>query len=343
MTIITIGKVFDGYYVYNNKGKIFRTSEEFIAYLKTLPIETLKEQMLSYKLLDNGEDAHFCFRNSDYLFGKVSYEIIEQCNYACEHCYLDKTNRNIDFVKQEKIADILDRLGVVFVQITGGEPMMSKHFKEIYSRIYSKGFIITLMTNGYFLNDYVEVFTKKPPYKLSLSLYGSTARTYDSFVKKIGAFDRLISNLELYKNTGLNIETKIIVTKYNQNNIDDMIKIASQYGSYYVYYHLDPKLDGKRVDDLLCMNEQPDKIIRNRKKCLAGKTFFNINCQGRASICKLSRDPNIDILNDEIKKLNNFYDEMESTCSDGLYKDCGICLPKCLHYKKAGIALCSKL
>ena len=43
--------------------------------------------------------------------------------------------------------------GTLFILLTGGEPMLYPHFKELYTRLREMGFILTLNTNGTLIDN----------------------------------------------------------------------------------------------------------------------------------------------------------------------------------------------
>ena len=50
-------------------------------------------------------------------------------------------------------AEQLQDMGTLFILLTGGEPMLYPHFKELYTRLREMGFILTLNTNGTLIDN----------------------------------------------------------------------------------------------------------------------------------------------------------------------------------------------
>lgn len=71
--------------------------------------------------------------------------------------------------------------GVVWLQITGGEPTIDRDFNDAYRLAFELGMMITVSTNGSRLwhPDLLGLFTELPPYRLVISLYGATEAAYD--------------------------------------------------------------------------------------------------------------------------------------------------------------------
>ena len=63
---------------------------------------------------------------SSYGYGRASYELNLGCNYDCEHCYLGlKRFEGLSWPDRSKLLHIMSDAGVLWVQLTGGEPLVS--------------------------------------------------------------------------------------------------------------------------------------------------------------------------------------------------------------------------
>lgn len=60
-------------------------------------------------------------------YGRASYEINLGCNYDCEHCYLGlKEFAGLGWPERETILDVMRSAGVLWLQLTGGEPTIDR-------------------------------------------------------------------------------------------------------------------------------------------------------------------------------------------------------------------------
>ena len=97
-----------------------------------------------------------------------SLELLPICNMNCDMCYvrlsreevqthggLHTTDEWIEIGKQMKDA------GVLFLLLTGGEPLLFPDFKRLYTELQKMGFIITINTNGTLIDDEWILFFKK--------------------------------------------------------------------------------------------------------------------------------------------------------------------------------------
>lgn len=70
---------------------------------------------------------------SSYGYVRASYEINKGCDYDCPHCYLgQKKFEGISADKKLRLLEIMRDAGVVWLQITGGEPLIDRHFPLVY-------------------------------------------------------------------------------------------------------------------------------------------------------------------------------------------------------------------
>jgi hypothetical protein len=77
-------------------------------------------------------DAVLVRKESAYGFGRASYELNLGCNYDCEHCYLGlKRFSGLPWPDREKLLHIMRDAGVLWLQLTGGEPLIDKLFPQV--------------------------------------------------------------------------------------------------------------------------------------------------------------------------------------------------------------------
>ncbi|MGW3152049.1 radical SAM protein [Streptomyces sp. NPDC001177] len=82
-------------------------------------------------------------------YGKASWEVNLGCNYRCKHCYLGlKVNSGMPWEDKRHCLDMMAEAGVLWLQITGGEPTIEKDFIRSYRHAYELGMMLTVSTNG---------------------------------------------------------------------------------------------------------------------------------------------------------------------------------------------------
>ncbi|MFG3098498.1 radical SAM protein [Streptomyces sp. NPDC048202] len=289
---------------------------------------------------------------SPYGMARASYEINKGCDYDCPHCYLGlKRFEGMPWADKVRLLDIVRDAGVLWLQITGGEPLIDREFPETYAYAYDLGIMLTISTNGSQLHKpkILETLAERPPHHLSLSVYGATEETYDGFTRNRGAFGRFVRGLDAARETGLRLQLNIVITKDNAEEFAAMERLAEQYGQVFVFTNMSPTIQGGSDP----IPEQAAKYLRKRKPfsgCNAGHTFFHADPFGHASICKIGRDPHIPLMQEGIqglKRLGGIADRLQlrtggcAGCSfgqkdaDGMPGGCTTCRPMAKLHQEA--------
>lgn len=286
-----------------------------------------------------------------YSFGRASYEITEKCNYRCQHCYLGNKSagKKLTLSDKKKIIELVHKSGCLWLQLTGGEPFLDKDFIEIYSLAHSLGLLVTISSNGSLLSPEIkEVLKNYPPYRLTISMYGASNTSYEALTQITGSYHDFTSALKWLENQRIRVRLNIIQTKYNAHEIEEMKKIAREFGfEHIIYSSLIPTLDGKdsplsiSCQDEDC-NEKKESSV-NYIPCQAGINSFHIDSSGQVSICKMARQLNCDLSLDHdiiVERLKIFSSQLlesPSICSDCQHrKSCSICPPVFRLYSQCG-------
>lgn len=240
-------------------------------------------EVISAKLETNLSFAResFFFKKDDGGLYAASYEITNKCNFKCLHCMIDKeTYDELNIERQRQIIKFINNTDCLWLQITGGEPLLSKNFEQIYALAHSLHMLITVSTNGSILHKYNELFTKHSPYEIAISLYGATPETYKKMTGAKENYLNVLKSLESVKKESLRAKINIILTKYNQGEIELMKKIAKYYGlPYHIYDKISPGISGS-YEQLLCnIKHNPNSFVEVKEKteCNAEMNFFHVN------------------------------------------------------------------
>ena len=283
---------------------------------------------------------------SGFGFVNASYEITEQCNYRCSHCYIGERKKSQLKINEKKyLIDLIEKAGCLWLQITGGEPFFDKDFEAIYLYAYKKGILMNISTNLSLLSTNSRIrdlFIQYHPYKIAVSLYGATKKSYEAITNTVGSFELFISSLELAKKANFNIRLNIIQTKFNSKETKQMVALAQSFGfEYHVYSKMVPTLTGN--SDPLSLSIDCKKNRNKFAKCFAGKSFFHIDLNGYAGVCKLERSKQVNLFDkglmgiNSLPKLSKILLEPPKICQTCSHKtECSTCAPEFYLYKNAG-------
>jgi uncharacterized Fe-S cluster-containing radical SAM superfamily protein len=157
-------------------------------------------------------------------YTNCTIDITDNCNFKCVHCYVkhdnNKTCIGIDPIKH--IEKLISKLDLIKIHLFGGEPLLNPDFIEIYNYLYKKKYQLTVSTNLSLLEEkHLELFKKKPPTLICVSIYGSNSIEYIATTGN-DAYGTVFNNLNILKNnyikkidhscqaykTKLNVDTK---------------------------------------------------------------------------------------------------------------------------------------
>ncbi|GAA1353609.1 radical SAM protein [Streptomyces beijiangensis] len=282
---------------------------------------------------------------SAYGYCRASWEINLGCNFGCKHCYLgERPFSGLLWDDKVRLLEIMRQAGVLWLQITGGEPTMDPHFQGAYRYAWQAGMMLTISTNGSLLwrPDLLRLFTQNPPYRLVVSMYGASEESFDALTQRRGAWKSFHRGITAARNAGLPLRINVVVTEDNAHEADAMGALAEQWGiEHHAYTNMTPTIYGGG-EPLLA---QSADHLRQRKTfagCNAGHTFFHADPHAKVSICKVGRDDQIDLMAegaDGLLRLGAIADRLmlrTGGCEGcALSGTCRVCRPLAKHYQEA--------
>ncbi|MFH8343778.1 radical SAM protein [Streptomyces sp. NPDC018045] len=279
-------------------------------------------------------------------YSRASWEINLGCNYQCKHCYLGlKVFSGMSLADKLKVLEVVRDAGVLFFQITGGEPTVDKHFMHTYEAAFRMGMMLTVSTNASLLwrENLLSMFERFPPYRVTVSMYGATKPSYDELTQRKGAWDLFQRGMTAAREAGLPLRLSIIVTEVNAHEEQQMIALAEHWGiEHNVYTNMTPTIYGG-AESLTAQSKEHLRMRKPFTGCNAGHTFFHVDPHGLASICKIGRDDHINLVEeglDGLARLGAVADRLmlrTGGCSGcTLAGQCVVCRPLAKHYQEAG-------
>ena len=151
----------------------------------------------------------------------VTFEITSRCNFRCRMCYVHSEDCNkhaeeeLSLEQWTGIADEASEAGVMFVLITGGEPLIRPDFADIYTMLIKKGFVVSINSNLSLVTDeHIELFKKYPPNRINASLYGISDETYTALCG-VPAYTKVAGVIEKLREIGVPVKINSSVTPFN--------------------------------------------------------------------------------------------------------------------------------
>lgn len=161
-------------------------------------------------------------------------ELTPRCNLRCRMCYIRMSPEEMAPRGRERtlaewlaIAEELRNAGVVFLLLTGGEPLLRPDFPQLYRALAGMGFSISLNTNGTLMNDEIAaLFRELPPAAVNLTLYGAGESAYGRLCGDEKAFHRASNAIALLQANGTALRLNTTVTSCNQEELPRIAAFA---------------------------------------------------------------------------------------------------------------------
>ncbi|HEY9167028.1 MAG TPA: radical SAM protein [Candidatus Kryptonia bacterium] len=129
--------------------------------------------------------------------------ITNSCPQNCDYCYnKDRSGRVMDKSTIRRVARELKDMGVVWIGLTGGEPLLNPHIVEIVNDI-AGDCAVKLFTTGCGLTDgLAERLRDAGLFSVSVSLDHWSEEVHDARRRYPGAFKQAIKAIETFRNLG---------------------------------------------------------------------------------------------------------------------------------------------
>lgn len=164
------------------------------------------------------------------------FELLPLCNMNCDMCYVrlsrDETERQGGLYSADKWIDIarqMKDMGLLTLQLTGGEPLLFPEFKRLYLELKKMGLMLTINTNGTLINEkWADFFAKNPPRRFSITLYGADEKAYTELCHYPGGFAQTLRAVRLLRQRGLEVKLNYTVTRTNADDLWHVFEIAEE-------------------------------------------------------------------------------------------------------------------
>ena len=165
-----------------------------------------------------------------------TFELTSRCNLDCKMCYIHKKENDTSAIKNElsaeqwiNVAKAAKDQGMLLLLLTGGEPLLRKDFKEIYTQCRKMGLLISLNTNGTMLNETMVEFLKQdPPFRVNITLYGASAEAYEALCGDKTAYERARKAVLLLKDAGIRVKINFSATPQNAHDLPAIYQFARE-------------------------------------------------------------------------------------------------------------------
>jgi radical SAM protein with 4Fe4S-binding SPASM domain len=156
----------------------------------------------------------------------VTLVVTYACNFACEHCLTTSDPHAEEGLPFDTIARLireLGEMGVRYLSITGGEPLVRRDLCDIIDLARQQGIRVQLATNGSLVGQYRERLAKARLDGVSTSIDG-LEETNDRFRHHPGAFKQAFRALELFQEIG--VRHRLVNTVVHPGNLHELEELG---------------------------------------------------------------------------------------------------------------------
>lgn len=192
------------------------------------------------------QNYHSSIPLTDYIFSKASrsriplsgtFELSPVCNFACKMCYVRKTAKEVAESPRQimtnkhwlQIAEEARAAGMLYLLLTGGEPLLVPEFWRLYETLIQMGFLISINTNGSLIDkNAVERLKRNPPRRVNITLYGASDAAYEALCGVKGVFHTVDQAITELQSAGIAVKLNGSLTPYNVCDLEEMVAYAEE-------------------------------------------------------------------------------------------------------------------
>lgn len=297
-----------------------------------------------------------------------SIELLPLCNMNCDMCYVRLSREEMERQGRLRTAEEwleigrqMKDAGVLFLLLTGGEPLLYPDFRELYLGLRRLGMILTINTNGTLVDEeWAAFFGKYKPRRVNITLYGADEKAYADLCHYPGGFARTISGIRLLQKYGVDVKVGGSLARANRGDLDRILEIGEQMDvpvrvdtymmpaarerelPFAMQSRLKPEeaaqarvralkremgaeLFGQYAAESVGRAEHPEPAEEKpgQMACMAGQCSFTINWQGEMRPCVILGKPAIPVFESGFQ--NAWKKLMEETGNIRLSARCSVC------------------
>ena len=163
-------------------------------------------------------------------------ELTPLCNMNCGMCYIRLSREEMERqgrmrTAQEwiQLAKQMEQAGVLYLLLTGGEPLLFPDFQALYLRLKEMGMILTVNTNGTLINEeWAKFFGAHKPRRVNITLYGADDGAYETLCHYPGGFSKTVEAIELLKEQGVAVKINGSVTRENRDDMEAIYRLGRE-------------------------------------------------------------------------------------------------------------------
>lgn len=228
-----------------------------------------------------------------------TFELTPRCTMDCAMCYIRMTAQEVRRMGREhsakqwlKLAEEAKAAGMLYILLTGGEPLLHPEFQELYTELNQMGFILSINSNATLIDGkLMEWFCKYPPHRINVTLYGGSNETYARLCRYPGGYDRVTHAILAMHQAGINVKLNATISQLNVCDYQKIVEFSqsNQLPLDLVTYLYPPtrRADGRR-DTYRLPPREAARVFLDAQRSIRGDAYALKN--GQAFLAKLERE-----------------------------------------------------
>ena len=197
----------------------------------------------------------------------VVWDYTYKCNLRCKHCYINAGGNRPEMSPSEKkrALDIMADAGLVSIAFSGGEPLLDPTIFDMIKRAHDYGIFTAIASNGTLITEEIALKLKNAGLNYAqISLDSPDPAIHDEFRGVLGTWERTVRGIRNLKRAGITVEISTTVTKYNVDQVVEMIKLSEKLGAdIFMHYNFIPTGRGKNIINMDINPLERENLLRS--------------------------------------------------------------------------------
>ena len=239
---------------------------------------------------------------------EVCLELTHHCTFRCAHCYIADFSAP-DLLRTPRILALLEELaeaGTLFLTLSGGEALTRPDWEVVARRARQLGFFLTVLTNGFLVDEETADALAGLPAKVEVSVYSLDEAMMDRITGCPGSARRVRNAVSLLRARGVDVVVKTPLMTLNRDALPGIAAWAGAVGAAFKAFPVivsrrdgDPKplalrVHGEELREFLAgphfdcgESKAAGGAEASASLCAAGVRFCTISPAGEVLACSI--------------------------------------------------------
>lgn len=262
------------------------------------------------------------------ILRSIELSVLYNCQASCHKCYsvnlIDKTKKPLTVEQIKEIINQALKLGLIHVNITGGEPLLRGDIPDIIRACKPDRVMVSLVTNALLLTeDKIKEFKEAGLNTIQISLDSADKFTHDRLRGVSGCYDMVMKGAEWAKKYGINLCFSTVLsteTSSNKREIYRLLNLAEENKAFLLICDSASVGGWENKPDKMFTCEERDNLLeeltkhpyarhhnmynfRARAGCPAGLEKIYITAYGDVTPCDLIHESFGNVLKEDLKEI----------------------------------------